>query len=79
MARLRQRFPFVLHIDQDEAIHNQLLANSPGAVETAENTVARNLVDEFRDFLTEINGEADSEELALFEALLAAAEAEDQK
>jgi exonuclease SbcD len=79
MARLRQRFPFVLHIDQDEAIHNQFLANSPGPVETAENTIARNLVDEFRDFLTEINGEADSEELALFEALLAAAEAEDQK
>lgn len=67
---LRQRFPYLLLVRQDEA-RAAMTAEQP-----VRKTGNRNVVDDFREFLEEIYGEADDDKLRCFAEILQSTEKE---
>ncbi|MDR1507849.1 MAG: exonuclease SbcCD subunit D [Treponema sp.] len=70
---LRQRFPYLLLVRQDEA-RAAITAEAP-----VRKTGSRNVLDDFREFLEEIHGEADGGTLELFGEILQSLEEEAQE
>jgi exonuclease SbcD len=81
LARLRERFPWILSVKQEAALARTLVlahGQSPAFWEGA--ALKRALIDkdDFKDFLMEIYGEADPEKIELFQELVHAVEAAEQ-
>ena len=92
LVLLRQRFPFILSIKQSEAISARLLENSAKLKDQLVNEgtqqLARNIADDWTDFLIDVRGLANESgeagfseeiagEIALFREFLAEAEREE--
>jgi exonuclease SbcD len=71
MSLLRHHFPHLLNIRQDEAINVRLRENDE-RLRIVSGGAGRNIVDDFTDFLMDIHGEANAEEIALFKEFLSA-------